>query len=117
MAFGGVEVVRLDGEWRSQQHGRAFCLGVGWTGTHPAENRVATRIRVATRFRVMVPGCGPLDAEDASVGCMQLGFVVRSTLVDVLCHCCASEKLRLTACWQATSAGEPDARKALLGPL
>ena len=63
MAFGGVEVVRLDGEWRTQQHGRAFCLGVGWTGTHPAENRVATRIRVATRFRVVIPGCGPLDAE------------------------------------------------------
>ena len=48
---------------------------------------------------------------------MQLGFVVRSTLVDVLCHSCASKKLVLTACWQATSAGEPDARRAILAPL
>ena len=37
---------------------------------------------------------------------MQLGFVVRSTLVDVLSHSAPRRKLVLTACWQATSAGE-----------
>ena len=55
--------------------------------------------------------CSTDERSGIGLGGLQLGFVVRSTLVDVLPQHSAphpSKKAgRLTACWQATSAGEP----------
>ena len=89
--------------------------------TRPARScrQLADRVMMVqvTDGRAGTPARRTSDPESVSVGCMQLGFVVHSTLVDVLSHSAPQRKLRLTACWQATSAGEPDARKAILGPL
>ena len=88
--------------------------------TRPARScrQLAVRVKMVQVTDGRAGTCSTDERSRIGLGGLHAARFRRTlTLVDVLSHSAPKRKWRLTACWQATSAGEPDARKAILGPL